>query len=402
MNVISVKVKDLKPYEKNPRKNDKAVKYVAESIKQFGFKVPIVIDKDNVIIAGHTRYKASKKLGLLEVPCIIADDLTDEQVKAFRLADNKVSEYSEWDYDILNLELSDLSMNMNDFGFDLDFSIEEEKEPEEDNYIVELKEPKAKLGDIYQLGNHRLMCGDSTNESDVDLLIGDENIKCIFTSPPYNMNSNMYENYNDNLKSEEYINFNLNVINNWKRHLKGYLFWNISYNKNTRWEFIEILHKIVKETNLRYLELIIWDKGHAIPITSKDMLTRQYEDILMVSTDDVIKDIDIMYLGTTEKRACFNKKKGKGITNYWKIDTNNIQLDNHKACFPVSLPAKAIKLTTNEGDIIADCFGGSGTTLIAAEQLHRKCYMMELDPQYVDVIIDRWEKYTGQKAVKLK
>ena len=150
MEIINIKIEDLKPYEKNPRKNDEAVKYVKESIKNFGFKVPIVVDKDNVIVAGHTRYKASLELGLEEVPCIIANDLTDEQIKAFRLADNKVSEQAEWDLDLLNDELDDiLNINMGDFGFEnlIDKIIEEEEEikpeieftevlGEEHNYIV--------------------------------------------------------------------------------------------------------------------------------------------------------------------------------------------------------------------------------------------------------------------------
>ena len=159
MEIINKKTNEIKPYENNPRKNDEAIKYVAESIKQFGFKVPIVIDKNGVIVAGHTRYKASKKLGLEEVPCIVADDLNEEQIKAFRLADNKVAEKSEWNFDLLDEELGDiLNLDMSDFGFELKLD-EEEKEVEEDDFDIEPpEEPKAKLGDIYQLGNHRLMC----------------------------------------------------------------------------------------------------------------------------------------------------------------------------------------------------------------------------------------------------
>ena len=172
MNIIYKKIDEVIPYEKNPRKNDEAVKYVAESIKEFGFKVPIIIDSNNVIIAGHTRLKASKKLGYKEVPCIIADDLTPEQIKAFRLADNKVSEMAEWDLDLLNEELEDIiDINMEDFGFDLNLDFED-KEVEEDDFDVEVpEEPKAKLGDIYQLGNHRLMCGDSTDKETVEKLM---------------------------------------------------------------------------------------------------------------------------------------------------------------------------------------------------------------------------------------
>lgn len=157
MQIIEKKIGEIKPYELNPRKNDEAVKYVAESIKQFGFKVPIVIDKDGVIVAGHTRYKASKKLGIEVVPCIIANDLSDEQIKAFRLADNKVAEQAEWDLELLDFELDGIvNIDMEDFGFDFDTE-EEEPEVEEDDYEEpEDLEPKAKLGDIYQLGRHRI------------------------------------------------------------------------------------------------------------------------------------------------------------------------------------------------------------------------------------------------------
>ena len=159
MEIINKKIDELIPYEKNPRLNDDAVEYVANSIKEFGFKVPIIIDKNNVIVAGHTRLKASKMLGLEEVPCIIADDLNEEQIKAFRLADNKVSEVAEWDFNLLDDELASFdTIDMSDFGFDIDLDIEEEQEIIEDEVPEVPEEPKAKLGDIYQLGSHRLMC----------------------------------------------------------------------------------------------------------------------------------------------------------------------------------------------------------------------------------------------------
>ena len=170
MQIEYIKLEQIKPYERNPRKNDDAVKYVKQSIKEFGFKVPIVLDKDNVIVAGHTRYKASKELGLKEVPCIHADDLSEEQIKAFRLADNKVSEFAEWDDSLLDLELDSLEMDMTDFGF-LDSVFEEPQEIIEDE-VSEDVEPRCKLGDVWQLGNHRLVCGDSTNKEDVEKLTG--------------------------------------------------------------------------------------------------------------------------------------------------------------------------------------------------------------------------------------
>ena len=164
-------ISKITPYENNPRKNDDAVKYVANSIREFGFRSPIIVDRNNIIIAGHTRYKAAQELKLRTVPVIVADDLSEEQVKALRLADNKTGELAEWDFELLELEMGDiLNLNMEDFGFEVPEIL---IDGEEDCYEVELPEvPKSKLGDIYQLGKHRLMCGDSASESDLDALKG--------------------------------------------------------------------------------------------------------------------------------------------------------------------------------------------------------------------------------------
>ena len=188
MQIIEKSIESIIPYDKNPRFNDEAVKYVAESIKQFGFKVPIIIGQDNVIVAGHTRLKAAKELGYKTVPCIVADDLTPEQIKAFRLADNKVAEKAEWDFDLLGDELDDiLNIDMESFGFDFEIE-EEEQEVQEDDYEAELpKEPKAKYGDIYQLGNHRLMCGDSTDKQNIEKLMNGTKADMILSDPPYGM-----------------------------------------------------------------------------------------------------------------------------------------------------------------------------------------------------------------------
>lgn len=174
MNITEIKIKDLKPYENNPRNNDAAVDAVANSIKEFGFKVPIVIDKDNVIVAGHTRLKAAEKLGLDEVPCIVADDLTPEQVQAFRLADNKTAELAEWDFDKLETELAALvdEIDMSDFGFE-DLFADEQPEIIEDEVpeLDEENEPITKRGDVWKLGEHYLMCGDATSKDDIEKLM---------------------------------------------------------------------------------------------------------------------------------------------------------------------------------------------------------------------------------------
>lgn len=415
MEIKKIKIENLKEAEYNPRidlkPGDAEYEKIRRSIEEFGFVEPIIINSDMTIIGGHQRYKVLKKLGYEEIECSVVDlDKTKE--KALNIALNKIS--GDWDNKKLELLLKELQEQ----EFDIEctgFSFEEAEEflkmessvkVAEDNFniddeIKKIEDPIVKSHEIWKLGNHVLMCGDSTNEDNVKKLMNSEVAKCLFTSPPYNMASQMYENYNDDLESKKYIDFNLNIVKVWMKYLKGYLFWNISYNKNSRWEFIEIIYRIIKETGLRFMELIVWDKGHAMPIVSKDMLTRQYEDILLMGDDETVShEMELYYLGTTDKRGYFNKVKGKGITNYWRIITGDTQLDNHKACFPVALPARAIELTTNEKDIVLDCFGGSGTTLIACEKLNRRCFMMELDPLYCDIIIKRWEKLTGKKAVK--
>ncbi len=178
MDIQYKKLSDITPYEKNPRKNDDAVEYVANSINKFGFKVPIIIDKDGVIVAGHTRYKAAKKLKMKEVPCITADDLSEEQIKAFRLADNKVAEKSEWDFTLLEEELKDIfDIDMSAFGFDFDTDV---LDSIDDGYMPEPPaEPKSKRGEIWVLGTHRVMCGDATDPEDVKKLLGGVRRTCI-------------------------------------------------------------------------------------------------------------------------------------------------------------------------------------------------------------------------------
>ncbi len=188
MEIKKVNLQDITPYENNPRKNDDAVAAVVASIKEFGFKVPIVIDSNGVIVAGHTRYKAAKKLDLKEIPCIVADDLTEDQIKAFRLADNKVGEIAAWDFELLDEELLGITdINMSDFGFTID-ALGTDVEVVEDEFNGELPEnPKSKLGDIYKLGRHRLMCGDSTDINCVETLMNGNKADIFITDPPYNV-----------------------------------------------------------------------------------------------------------------------------------------------------------------------------------------------------------------------
>src|SRR5574344_1896326 len=394
MEIITRKLSEIKPYEKNPRKNDAAVEFVMNSIKEFGFKVPIVIDKDGVIVAGHTRYKASKKLKLTEVPCIIADDLTPEQIKAYRLADNRVAEKSEWDIDLLNGELDDiLNIDMTQFDFDLSLGDEEESEVVEDDFDVELpEEPKAKLGDVYQLGNHRLMCGDSTSITDIDKLLNDNKIDMIYTDPPYGMNldtdfSGMKNNL-DFAKEKSFTggkkydagivdDFNPEMINTiMALDIKETFLWGADY-------FAELL------PNKNDGSWIVWDKrsNGNDEIEEDDSSDRMYGSCF-----------ELFWSKTKHKRDIARVK--------WAGVFGTEQEFDHKRYHPTQKPIKLsswfLNRYSNENDKILDLFGVSGSTLIACEQLDRICYMMELDPHYVDVIIKRWEQFTGKQAVLLK
>lgn len=393
MQIVELSIDLLKPYEKNPRKNDDAVEYVKNSIKEFGFKVPIVIDKDNVIVAGHTRYKAAKRLDIKKVPCIIADDLTPEQIKAYRLADNKVAEKAEWDFDLLNEELAGLlEFEMADFGFEDVLQDEEPQEIVEDEVPeVDMEaEPIAKLGDIWQLGNHRLMCGDSTDADTVAKLMNGAKADLLFTDPPYGVSyekktkevlksKNYTKISNDDLTLDEFQSFLFDVFTNAKEQLKDTASY---YVFSCQGGDQEMMMMMMRECGIPCRHQIIWVKD--APVFSMGRLDYDY------------KHEPILY-GWVKKHDF--QRKGSQDKSVWEFKRTANKL--HPTMKPVELIANAIQNSIKQNDIVLDLFGGSGSTLIACEQLNRQCYMMELDPHYVDVIVKRWETLTGKKAVLL-
>lgn len=409
MQIINKKLSEITPYEKNPRRNDEAVEYVAESIKEFGFKVPIVVDKDGVIVAGHTRYKAAKKLKLKEVPCIIADDLTEDQVKAFRLADNKVGEIAEWDEELLWEELEGIDLDMEVFGFE-PFDIEEEPvEAEEDYYEPETPlVPNAKHGDIYQLGNHRLMCGDCTKEEEVEELLDGEIMDLVVTDPPYNVD---YEGTagkieNDNMDDSSFFNFLYDFYTQMLASLKPggvfYIWHADSEGANFR--------QALKEAGGNVRQCLIWNKNSLV--LGRQDYHWKHEPCLYGwkegaghyfiddrSQTTVIEDkIDVDKLSKDELKQLvkdmLEDKVPTTVINEAKPSANDL----HPTMKPIKLIARLVNNSSRPGEKVVDFFGGSGSTLITCEQLNRKCYTMELDPRFVDVIIDRWETYTGRKA----
>lgn len=385
MNIINIELKNIKQYEKNPRKNDEAVGPVAESIKEFGFKSPIIVDKNNVIVAGHTRYKAAKRLKLKEVPCIVADDLTEEQIKAFRLADNKVGEIAEWDFDLLNMELESISFDMSSFGFNI-LNEEEEKEIEEDDYDLEeklknIEEPKSKYGDIYQLGKHRLMCGDSTKIEDVEKLMNGNKVDLLITDPPYNVN---YEGgtglkiKNDNMDNDNFRKFLTDAFSTADSVMKEGAVFYIWHADSEGYNF----RGACFDNNWKVRQCLIWNKNSMV--MGRQDYHWKHEPCLYGWKD-----------GASHLWA--SDRKQTTILDFDK-PTKNAE---HPTMKPVKLFDYQIKNNTKKDDIVLDLFGGSGTTLIACEQNGRISYNMELDPKYVDVIIDRWETLTGEKAILL-
>lgn len=380
-----IELSKLIPYENNPRLNKNAVTPVANSIKEYGFKNPIVVDEDFVIINGHTRRLAAIELGLKEVPVIIANDLTEDQAKAFRLVDNKTAEFAEWDFEKLKNELLDLEnvMKFDDFGFeDFDLNLNE-AEVIEDDFEEELPvEPKSKLGDMYKLGRHRLMCGDSTSITSVERLMGGQKADMLLTDPPYNTGmvpnekaTRLGHMFNDKFTDEE-----------WDGLLNG---------------FVKNAYEVMKENSVGYI-FLDWRRNHElVPVIKKHFSLSN-----IIVWDKVVHGLGSDYKYCYELINVCKKGKPELITNngeqdyqdVWSIQRKIGKDDDHATKKPVELLDRILKHTRKVGNNILDLFGGSGSTLLACEQSNRNCFMMELDPRYVDVIIKRWEDFTGMKA----
>lgn len=386
-----VDINSIKPYKNNAKLHPaEQIEQIMKSIEQFGMDDPIGVWKDE-IVEGHGRLIACKELGMTEVPIIRLDHLTNEERKAYTLAHNKLTMNSDFDIDILNDELMNSfdTIDMSDFGFDLDFDVEEEQEIIEDEVPEVPEESKAKLGDIYQLGNHRLMCGDSTNEEDVEKLMNGVKADMVFTDPPYGVSASggrsqtkdklgMKAIANDELRNNDLTKFLSDFIKVMKYKDGASIY--ICYPWATQKEFTEA----ILNNNLKIKNCIIWDKK-VFGLNGFKGYRPQYEMIYFCCKED------------------FEWYGDKAQSNIWQIsrEIKREEQGNHPTPKPIELICKALNNSSKQEDVILDVFGGSGSTLIACEQLNRKCYMMELDPHYVDVIIQRWENFTGEKAVLL-
>jgi len=381
-------------YARNPRKNDHAVDKVAAAIREFGFRVPIVAKSDGLVVDGHLRLKAAKKLGLTEVPVILADDMSEAQIKAFRLSVNKVAELAEWDTDLLGLEIADLK----EMGFDLELTGFDAAEidalfpdepsaglTDEDAVPEAPEQPVTVEGDVWVLGRHRLMCGDSTSIDAVDRMMPEAVANMIFTDPPYLMNftggihADGSKSFNakhgsiknDKMTEREGDDF-LDAINAVIRSKVDGAFY-ISFYRLGIAKYLSSMER----TGLKNRALVIWDKGNHT-----------------LSNSDYMSMYEPIFYGWVNSHKFYGGKNGMDI---WRIK-RTAKNDLHPTMKPVELVCKAIEDGSQVNGVVLDLFGGSGTTLIAAEKLNRQARLMELDPRYCDVIIKRWQDFTGQQA----
>lgn len=399
MDIIMRKVSELTPYEKNAKTHDKRqIDNVSQSIKELGWLQPLVIDRDGVVVVGHCRLLAAKKLRQKEVPCLIADDLTDEQIKKYRVLDNKLNE-SPWDLNLLAEDIEGLDFD----GYDLDFDFDVESgggmtanDITEDEFdVTPPPVPTAKPGDIYQLGEHRLMCGDSTDADAWARLMNGEKADMVFTDPPYgvaigdkNATLNSVQKAgrcttniaNDTMSEEELYDMLKAAFINVRENCSDDAVYFVT---SPQGGSLGLMMMMMKDAGLPVRHVLMWMKNSATFSLGRLDYDYQHEPIFYTWT-----------------KSHHNYRGGENRTTVWQYDKPR-KCDIHPTMKPVELVANAILDGTQEGDIVLDAFGGSGTTMMAAEQLNRRARLMELDPHYVDVIIARWESYTGKKAVLL-
>lgn len=391
-----VPIDSIKPYKNNAKLHpDEQVEQICNSIRETGFNDPIGVWHDE-IVEGHGRLLAAEKLGMKEVPIIRLDDLTDEQRRAYMLAHNKLTMNSGFDVELLDMELAEIeTIDMTLLGFD-DKEEETPQEVVEDDFDAEPPEkPKSKLGDIYQLGEHRLMCGDSTNAEQVAKLMNGEKADMIFTDPPYNVN---YADKNKFLNGADKGNRIQSDIQN----------DNAFDDETAKCELWEPAFKNMADNAKDYCSIYVTmpqGGAHMMMMMMAAAASWQVKhELIWVKNNHVLGRTDYYYkhepilFGWKEKHKFYGK--GEFDKSVWEIPKPQ-KSDLHPTMKPIRLIANALNNSSKDNDIIMDLFGGSGSTLIACEQLNRQCFMMELDPRYVDVIIDRWETFTGKKAVKL-
>ena len=398
MKTITVKINEVKSNPNNPRiiKDDKFKKLVA-SIKELPQMLelrPIVVNDDMVVLGGNMRLKACKEAGLKEIPIIKASELTEEQQRAFIIKDNVG--FGEWDWDALANEWD--AEQLEEWGLDVPNLEGVELDAVEDDFEADADaiETDIVIGDLFEIGEHRLLCGDSTDSDSVAKLMNGEKANMAFTSPPYNAGKsealsgnthttdNKYNEYNDNQKQSDYLDLLIGFTNNAILNSE-YLICNIQSLAGNKIALIEYLHNYKNN----FIDVAIWDKGHGAPAMAENVMTSAWEYMFFISSKE------------NASRAIPNGNFRGTVPNIYrgKPQRNNEFSNVHAATFPIDLPEWAIQFT-KQGDIVLDQFLGTGTTMVAAHQLNRKCYGMELDPKYCQVIIDRMKKLDPSLKVK--
>lgn len=395
MIIVQKPISEITPYKNNPRNNDAAVEPVVASIREFGFRVPVITDADGIIIAGHTRYKAALELGLLEVPCIEADDLTPEQIKAFRIADNKSAEYAKWDFEALAAEMDDLQK----VGYDLTMtafaqdaiddilaSLEPDSDIEDDGFDEDIdpdKAPYSQPGDIWLLNNHRVMCGDSTDGNAVAVLMGGVTADMCLTDPPYNVayvgkTADKLTLQNDDMGDAEYYSFLLathkNIYASTKDGAPVYVFHADSEGENVRRAF--------REAGLKLAQCCIWVKNTMV--MGRQDYQWQHEPVLY----------------GWKPTGPHKWRSDRSQTTIWNFD-RPVRSTDHPTMKPIPLMAYPIQNSSRKGDVVLDLFGGSGSTLIACEKSDRTCYTMDTEPRYCDLIVRRFLHNTDDANIQL-
>ena len=392
MKIEYVNTSDLIPYANNAKIHDEIqIEQIKQSIKSYGFNDPVAVWKNNEIIEGHGRVLAAKDLGIEQIPIIRLENLSDKQRREYMLVHNQLTMNTGFDAELLDAELQELDFDEFDYGFEKPVEFDEPTnldDEREDNYQGSVPEqPKSKLGDIYELGNHRLICGDCTDKNVIDKLMNGEKADMVFTDPPYNLQTeggckgSIGKSLKKQGKDIEFIaDFNpsdfLNVLPIvFNGNMNAYIFCNkellpdyLNWCKNSGYSW----------------NVLIWKKPTAIPIGDSHRP-------------------DIEYLLLFRKNALWNNGTDANYSRCLQYDRvkKGEENGNHPTPKPIELIANELKISSNKNSVVVDFFGGSGSTLIACEQLNRRCFMCELDPKYVDVIVDRWEKLTGRKARKI-
>lgn len=384
MEIREVEISSLKPYPKNAKQHDaKQIANVANSIKRFGWQQPLVIDDAGVVVIGHCRLLAAKKLGLKTVPVTVASGLTEDEIRELRIADNKTNE-SPWDFELLQEDLEGLEFEGFDFDFEFPGEEEEPAEVAEDNWDKPLpEEPRSKHGDIWQLGRHRLMCGDSTDAECVDRLMGGEKADLLVTDPPYNVDYqggtvDKLKIQNDKQEDGAFLAFLTEAFTAADNAMKPGAAFYIWHADSEGYNF----RAACKKAGWTVRQCLIWNK----------------DSLVMGRQDYQWKHEPCLYGWKDGAAHTWNSdRKQTTVIDFERPKRNDI----HPTMKPIGLFDYLIRNSSTKDMLVLDTFAGSGTCIMACEQDGRRCFSMELDPRYVDAIIDRWETFTGGKAVLL-